>query len=183
MISLNKLSTHEKQKEVLLDRIEKYKLKKNCLVAKSYDIHEETNRVYSDFQFSDAEQMFKDDFFEHKELSELLANIGMSMNMNIFGDFVVNRGNACFRQYGKNAEEKWHNQSSAQFTNIYFLELPDEKYKTEICGLNGKLIEYEAEEGQILTIPSFLLHREKPNGPKRKTIISFNTDYVSAKYG
>lgn len=182
MILLNSLSTHKQQKEILLDRIEKYKLKKNCLVARSYDINKETNRVYSDFQFSNAEQMFKDDFFEHKELVELLANIGTSMNMNIFGNFSVNRSNAWFKQYGKNGQHKWHNHANTQFTNIYFLELPDTKYKTEICGLNGKIIEYEAKEGQILTMPSFLLHRSKPNGAKRKTIISFDTDYVSAKH-
>ena len=182
MILLNSLSTHKQQKEILLDRIEKYKTKKNCLLARAYNINEETNKVYSDFQYMGPEQMFKDDFFEHKELTELLAYIGISMNMNVFGNFSVNRGHSWFKQYEENGYHGWHNHSGTQFTNIYFLELPDKKYKTEICGLNGKLIEYEAEEGQILTMPSFLLHREKPNGSKRQTIISFDTDYVSAKH-
>tara|TARA_X000001036_G_C20612242_1_gene779473 strand:- start:147 stop:671 length:525 start_codon:yes stop_codon:yes gene_type:complete len=174
MILLNDLSTHKEQKQILLDRIEKYKINKHCLKIKENEI------MYTDYDFYTPEKLFKDDFFEHKEMSELLANIGTSINMNLFGNFSVNRGDAWFKQYYQNAEHTWHNHSNAQFTNIYFLELPDEKYKTEICGLNGKLIEYEATEGQILTIPAFLLHRSKPNGTKRKTIISWNTNYQSA---
>jgi hypothetical protein len=180
MILLNKLTTHEKQKEILLDRIEKYKLKKNCILPTKYASKNNDNRVYSDYHFNNTEKLFKDDFFEHKELVELLANIGTTMHMNMFGNFSVNRDDAWFQQYSENSEHTWHNHSRTQFTNIYFLELPDTKYKTEICGLNGKLIEYEAEEGEILTMPAFLLHRSKPNGSKRKTILSFNTNYQSA---
>ena len=178
MILINELTTHEKQKEVFLERIEDYKNSKDCILSNSMvGIKESKGTVYSDYQFSVIDRLFKDDLFEHKEMRELLGQIGYKLNMGLFSNFNVDTHDAWFQQYENKAEHTWHNHSGYQFTNLYFLELHDTNYKTEICGLNGKLIEYEAKEGEVLTMPSFLLHRSKPNGSERKTIISFNTSY------
>ena len=44
--------------------------------------------------------------------------------------------------------------------------------------VDGKLIEYEAEEGQIVTFPGHVLHAAPKTKSKRKTVISFNTNFL-----
>jgi hypothetical protein len=84
--------------------------------------------------------------------------------------------NAWFQQYNKDSYHPWHNHSDAHWANSYFLELPDTKFKTEIKSKN-KIIKYDVKEGQIICFPAYLLHRSKPNGDKRKTVIAFNSNF------
>ena len=84
--------------------------------------------------------------------------------------------NAWFQQYEKNSYHEYHNHTQTNFTNVYFLELPDTNYKT-ILKIENKEYEYKVKEGQLITFPAHLLHTSKPNGDKRKTIISFNSDF------
>ena len=77
-----------------------------------------------------------------------------------------------YQQYEDNSEHLWHRHGSANFTNVYFLELPDKENRTEI-----KDVEYDAEEGYLITFPAQLLHRSKPS-KGRKTIISFNSNFI-----
>jgi len=87
-----------------------------------------------------------------------------------------NISNGWFQQYSKNSYHPWHTHPGANWTNSYFLELPDDNFKTEIKNKN-KILEYDAKEGQLLCFPAYLLHRSKPNGNKRKTIIAFNSNF------
>ena len=57
--------------------------------------------------------------------------------------------------------------------------MPDTDYVTELLDVNNKPIKLNAKEGDIITFPSHLLHRSKPNGNKRKTIISYNSSFSS----
>ena len=40
--------------------------------------------------------------------------------------------NAWFQQYEKNSYHEYHNHTQTNFTNVYFLELPDTNFKTII---------------------------------------------------
>lgn len=85
-----------------------------------------------------------------------------------------------FQQYQKHDRHNWHVHEYSHFTNVYFLQLPDEKYKTEIKNLNGEVIDYEAKEGDILTFPGFLPHRSPIiKDDIQKTIVSFNITLTS----
>jgi len=86
-----------------------------------------------------------------------------------------------FQQYCKNDTHSWHVHEHTHFTSVYFLELPQTEFKTEIrkFGTN-ELIEYKATEGDIVTFPGFLEHRSPIlESDQRKTIISFNISLVS----
>jgi hypothetical protein len=85
-----------------------------------------------------------------------------------------------FQQYQKNSQHGWHTHS-ANFTNVYYLELPDSAPKTQIVNPYNQtdIIEIEVEEGDILVFPSFVIHRAPINtSTNRKTIISYNTNAV-----
>jgi len=84
--------------------------------------------------------------------------------------------NYWFQIYDKNSTHVWHTHAASQFTNVYFVELKNKKYATEVFGIKNLNI----KEGDLLTFPSYLLHRSPVNKKEeRKTIISFNTSFDS----
>jgi hypothetical protein len=83
-----------------------------------------------------------------------------------------------YQQYVENKQHGWHIHSE-NFTNVYFLELPEGTPKTQFINpYNQKeIIEFDIKEGDILTCPSFVIHRSPPNrSDKRKTIVAYNTN-------
>tara|TARA_R100001143_G_scaffold47458_1_gene42544 strand:- start:472 stop:987 length:516 start_codon:yes stop_codon:yes gene_type:complete len=85
--------------------------------------------------------------------------------------------NGWFQQYHKNSYHQWHNHININWANSYFLELPDPKFRTQIK-IKNKILKYDVKEGQLLCFPAHLLHRSKPNGKKRKTVIAFNSNFT-----
>lgn len=113
-----------------------------------------------------------------KEISKNYLSIG-------FDSLRVNE--IWFQQYYLNSGHGWHSHS-ANFTNVYYLELNDSSPKTLLLNpLNRKeIIEINVKEGDILSFPSFVLHKApKNNSNKIKTIISYNVDcfYTNSIYG
>ena len=92
-----------------------------------------------------------------------------------------NIGKTWYQQYNKGSHHTYHNHAKTNFTNVFYLELPDTNYKTIIKDDSGETISYDAEEGDIITFPAHLLHKSKPNGDKRKTVISFNSNFLYAQ--
>ena len=85
--------------------------------------------------------------------------------------------NGWFQQYQEESSHVYHNHPNVNFTNVYFVELPDKQFKTSLK-IKEKEYNYEVEEGQIITFPAHILHTSKKNGAFRKTIISFNTNFI-----
>ena len=111
---------------------------------------------------------------------DLFYNKIIGSSMNKLKDYFKSAGwrieSSWFQQYNKNSYHQWHNHTNTNWANSYFLELPDPRFKTQIKNKN-KIIEYSIKEGQLLCFPAYLLHRSKPNGNKRKTIIAFNSSF------
>ena len=92
-----------------------------------------------------------------------------------------------FQQYVTNSQHGWHTHS-ANFTNVYYLELPKDAPKTKIVNAfnQTEIIELDVEEGDILVFPSFVVHKAPINlSSSRKTIISYNVNalYSDNIYG
>jgi|TARA_B110000977_G_C10921121_1_gene433141 hypothetical protein len=115
--------------------------------------------------------------YEKKYLNLFYLNINEHM-MSLCKEFNCDKwfiDNGWFQQYKNCDEHGWHNHPKCQFSNVYYLELPDKNMTTEFY--DGQ--EIEASEGDILTFPSYLIHRSKPNlTNKRKTIIAFNSSLM-----
>lgn len=77
-----------------------------------------------------------------------------------------------FQQYTPGSSHGWHNHSHSQFSNVYYIECPKGN------GTIFKDFDIECEEGDLITFPSYLIHRSKENTSKlRKTIISYTCDF------
>lgn len=83
-----------------------------------------------------------------------------------------------YQQYTKDDTHDWHVHEYCHWTNIYFLELPNKEERTQVYDLDRNLIEYDAQEGDIIFFPSMWLHRSKPLTDGRKTVISYNTNFT-----
>jgi hypothetical protein len=83
-----------------------------------------------------------------------------------------------FQQYDHNSQHSWH-VHGCNWTNVYFLDLPEGTPKTQLISPFDQTtpMEFDVKEGDILTFPSFVIHRAPTNiSNTRKTIISWNMD-------
>ena len=87
--------------------------------------------------------------------------------------------NAWFQQYKKENFHEWHVHAECNYTNIYYLEMPNKNFKTKILDiLTKEIINIDVVEGDLLTIPANFLHcSEIIKTNETKTIISFNTSF------
>ena len=164
-IIINKIKEHKKHKSILLDYIKKVKSKHNTRhqnINSDWNLSSDLERKYLDYFYSDV-------------IKSVMVKVGNKLGFGTEFDWQIS--NTWFQQYKKNETHEWHNHPNAQFTNCYYLELPENKFKTEIIGMDGKQIDFEAKEGDVITIPAWMKHRSPNNGGKRKTVIAFNSNY------
>jgi uncharacterized protein YjlB len=112
-------------------------------------------------------------YFEHihpviqKHNAELIKTTGVP------ADSGLDLKNYWFQQYKEGDCHGWHIHGGAVFSNVYYVDLPNEAVKTTFK--NGEeTFEVPVEEGHILTFPACFLHCSKPNKADIKTVISFN---------
>jgi hypothetical protein len=165
MIIINKINNYKEINKNLLDLINK--IPRNPLI-------EDLNSTISHTDFN-LPQNFKREYLEYffEIIKPYFEEICYKLNSK-----KIKINNAWFQQYTKNNFHKWHTHPKTNFTNVYFVELPNKSLSTEILGQKN----LELEEGDLLTFPAFYYHRSPVNlSEKRKTIISFNIDVFDYK--
>ena len=150
-----KIEEHEEYKERLLSLIDKMPDSSYGPITKTdWELDKDTPREYLDVFYQEI-------FGKYTE-----------KQMEFYKADSLDISNGWFQQYTDNSYHFWHNHARANFTNVYFLELPNKEHRTEI-----KDVEYDAEEGDLITFPAMLHHRSKPSDG-RKTVISFNSNFL-----
>ena len=110
-------------------------------------------------------------------MEDIAKSLGFLTPEYLIRDYRMSITKIWFNQYEEGGEHDWHNHPGCQFTNCYYLELPDVEYSTDVIDANGKLCKNHAIEGDVMTCSAWMKHRSKPNGPGRKTIIAWNSNY------
>lgn len=176
MISVKELNTfyihsdfdqHRAVKNGLLKRISESAGDK--IVAKTAH----TNITKSDWNLSD-------DFVNREWVTYILPDL-KSHFIKCFKkvgyyDYIIKK--LWYQQYKKDSEHGWHIHGE-NFTGVYYVNLPDNRYKTEFLEPlnNEKINSFNVNEGDLIIFPSYIIHR----APKilddfEKTIISFNIE-------
>jgi hypothetical protein len=175
MIIVNRMVDHEKHKASLLSKIDA--LTKKELWGQTLSMP----GVYTDWKLTNAnvEREYLEEFFTLIDpvMESIAKSLGFLTPEYLIRDYRFSITSAWFNQYLEGGEHDWHNHPGCQFTNCYYLELPDVEYATEVIGADGKLCKIHATEGDVMTCPAWMKHRSKPNGPGRKTIIAWNSNY------
>lgn len=92
-----------------------------------------------------------------------------------FGYKETSTKNIWFQQYLKGDYHCIHTHGDCNFSNVLYLELPDNSLATKFY-FKGEQVELDVSEGDIISFPSFLAHESPINiSGKRKTIVSFNS--------
>ncbi len=117
---------------------------------------------------------------EYKDLFYKMIQPYMKMMMSKLKFKECKIDNIWYQSYGKNSTHGWHVHAGVNYTNVYYLNLPDESIKTQLYDMkdNKILNEIEVKEGQLFTFPANILHRSPLNNSNDvKTIISFNSNF------
>ena len=181
-IIVNSVDNHNLHKQILLEQIAKLNKKHETRMPvngvdwansiKEKPIYSES--IKSDWALPQDIKRDYLDYFYSDVISQTMLKIGKQLSFQKFEWSILN---AWFQQYYKNGTHTWHNHTNTQFSNCYFIELPNEKYKTQIIGKDGKLVKYKAKEGDVITFPSWMKHCSPSNSKNRKTVIAFNSNY------
>lgn len=169
------LQKHEQIKDKLLDLINSAESEHVVAEAAETDI---TRADWHDGQNNDREWV--------KYFSKTLTQ-HMSHQLRTLGYHGHHINELWFQQYKNSSGHGWHIHSS-NFTNVYYLQFPEGSPKTQIISPwdQKTIIELDVKEGDIVTFPSFVIHRGPPNiSDQTKTIISWNLDvwYPDSQYG
>ena len=165
-VIVSSLETHSVIKHAILELINSST--NTVKICEGFDIINKTDWGIDNDNFQEYQNFIKPYLIDH--ISEIFKK---------YNSLGLRFGNFWFQQYESNDIHDWHVHGLCHFTHIYFLELPDISIKTEIKDFFGNIIQYEAKEGDILSFPSCLYHRSPLNtANKRKTIISFNTNFL-----
>ena len=166
-IFIYSVPNHAEHKNILLNAIELFIKSKDTELDESHGAVNTT--IHSDWNSTRGDYL---QYFYKYILPPQLTEITKSLHLK---NWEIHNG--WFQQYQEFAEHTWHTHPNAQFTNVYYLKLPDNKFVTELLDINKQPIYLDAKEGDIVTFPAHLLHRSKANGNKIKTIISYNTSF------
>lgn len=164
---ISKLPEHESIKENVLDLINNaesnrytYANDYTDISRTDWDVPRDSKREYLNVVLPPIEKLLQNRFDE-------------------LGYDEVNIRNIWFQQYNKGSEHGWHVHYGCQWTNVYYLDMPDGSPKTQLLNpMNQEdIIELDVTEGDVLTFPSFILHRApRVESDVIKTIISWNSD-------
>jgi hypothetical protein len=162
---INEIKEHKKNKKKLLKLIEKIPLSNL-----DENLHARVN--HSDwFLHQDYKREYLEFFY--KLITPYMNEMSRALKCQ---DWVITNG--WFQQYLTSDFHNWHVHTGVNYTNVYYLELLNSNEKTQIYNiLDNTIIDIDVKEGDLVTFPSHLIHRSKPLKDKRKTIISFNSDF------
>ena len=170
MIMINKIKNHTKVKKQLLSYIEEVK-------CDSLDLpNEKINRTdyYTERDLNSPSSKYWHLMLEH--IRPTYNNIAKKLCSK---EWTIH--NSWFQQYENKDKHSWHVHPTCQFSNVYYLELPNKDLVTEFK--DKKIDVKEVEEGCLITFPSYIYHRSSINNTnKRKTIISFNSSFEKYDY-
>ena len=155
-IFVNKIVDHNKHKTVLLDYFSKQPTKFNKISNSYWLKSEDMDREW--VQYFTKNILY--------QISNNLNDYMYSLKLTV--------QNLWYQQYNLGDYHNWHNHPKCHYTNVYYVELPNEGMNTEILNVEN----IDIKEGDILSFPAFMFHRSKTiKSNQRKTIISFNTSF------
>ncbi len=88
--------------------------------------------------------------------------------------------NAWYQVYKRGDRHGWHAHPGANYSNVYYLSLPNKSISTQLYDpMNKRVIKnIKVREGQVLTFPGNVIHRSPVNNnDDQKVVISFNTSF------
>ena len=165
---VHSLSTHKYLKDILLNSISDF-VENNCLVSEGQNISNTDWNIDSSLEREWFNIFIKNN---GEEIIDIYQNIYKNLDVS---NKNIEITNWWFQQYENNAYHGWHNHPESSFSNVYYLELPDQNEATELFSEgNNENITIDAKEGDLVIFPGYIPHRAKNTSNKRRTVLVFN---------
>lgn len=165
-ILIYKVKNHNKLKDVILYNIDKMG---NHSLNEKFNEHKQASCI------SNTDWHLDSNLFRpyYDTICPIIKNNINVLKRKLKLNCDLNLVNYWFQQYQNGDYHEWHNHYG-YYSSIYYVELPKDSVKTTFKIMDKKY-EFEVTEGDIISFPSMLYHKSKPNkSNKRKTIVSFN---------
>lgn len=159
---VNKIKEHSKIKDKLLNQISKMKDSNLDTVSKTdFGISDNIKRPYL--------KLFNDTMDSY--IKDIMGKLQ-------FKTCVIH--NVWYQQYKNKSSHGWHTHPKVNYTNVYYLELPDKEKRTKIYNvITKKFNDLDVKEGDLVTFPAHVPHGSPViNNNKRKTVIVFNCCFM-----
>jgi hypothetical protein len=164
---LTDIKEHQHNKNKLLSLINKMELSiinnGNDIISKTdWNLPKENKREYINFFY--------------KIITPYMNNMAFKLKCKSW-----NISNAWYQVYKEQDTHSWHIHENNNYTNVYYLDLPERNIKTQLYDIieNKVIDEIEIKEGQLFTFPAHIIHRSPINtSDKTKIIISFNSNFT-----
>jgi len=157
---------HQKQKQKFLDLIEEMP---SSNISNGFD-----NISKTDWNLpKEQERKYLDEFY--KIIIPYMNDMAKKLKCKRW-----NIDNGWFQVYDNKNTHQWHVHEKSNYTNVYYLHLPNNSIKTEVYDVTtGKIIDdLEVKEGQVLTLPASAIHRSPENKTNhKKIVIAFNSNF------
>ena len=109
------------------------------------------NKVLTDY---DSEENFE---YKKKIIPHFIHQIEYVLSLD--KDLYVDPIKLWFQKYKKSYFHNWHTHHQVNFGLVYFLKLSNSNFKTEFKKLDGKIIDYDCREGDVILFPAYIPHR------------------------
>jgi hypothetical protein len=154
---ISSFDSHLRFKKELLQIIDAYDSEYNSISKTDWKLDKSVSRPYWNLIYEDLK----------------------SHMINVFKELKYEGFEFCnfwFQQYKKNDNHTWHVHGGVNWTNVYYVELPNKETSTNIINPSDESIFVpNVYEGCILTMPSILYHSSPINTTdSNKTVIVFN---------
>ena len=160
------IKEHQQNKQRLLDLID--------IMPLSSIVNDMENISKTDWNLpKEQERKYLDEFY--KMVIPYMNNMAKKLKCKTW-----NIDNGWFQVYDETNTHQWHVHEKSNYTNVYYLHLPDDTIKTEVYDVTtGKILNgFEVKEGQILTLPASVIHRSPVNKTnQKKVVIAFNSNF------
>jgi len=166
-----------KKKHSYLFKITKHKQLKNKLLKNIKDTP--FTKTYQNVSQTDWEiDSFLKRKYWDKNIIDIFENCTDILKKEMYGHlskkFKAIVDNYWFHIYKKNSDYQWHTHGHSNFSAIYYISLPEKKYKTKFLNMD-----IPVKEGDLLIFPSFLAHCSPINkSNKEKVVLSFNFSII-----
>tara|TARA_Y100000114_G_scaffold156463_1_gene183723 strand:+ start:141 stop:656 length:516 start_codon:yes stop_codon:yes gene_type:complete len=167
---IHKVDKFEKHKSNLIDLINKipetsFTSENEKISHTDYNIPRTMRREYVDYFFNNIYEKY-------------CENLKVKSNIDY-----VSFGSIWFQIYNKGDWHGKHTHPGAHFTNVLYINLPNKNLKTILKKPSGELIDFDVNEGDLITFPAYYEHQSPINKyDEKKIVISFNIDIHSYNY-
>lgn len=163
--------------EILIDSVKNHQEIRNKLLVEIENAHGEVSKHPQQFELISKTDWVLEEVRERTwiqlfwpHLTNALKNMIQHLRFNS-----VDIKTIWYQQYQQNDTHGWHIHGQSQYSGIYYLEY--ENTPTQIRLNNDRIQDIEVSEGDIVIMPTYIIHRCPPvKNNKRRTIIAFNFD-------